>query len=309
MDRTDQTTTDVPRRTVIRGTTAGLLALSSIGTATAHDDHGEGERKDDRAANEENEEGRSDEDDEEGESDEEPTASIEIDDQTIEGGSVRISNVSISEDGYVSIHDISRFSGADVDDVSEIDEIPERENPICGSIVGISDLLEAGEYSDIEVPLYNEAAPAVGFHDHFPEQSLQESQPFIAIPHVNKTGKDEFVCGEDPPEDGAFLDGPNSVPSLGAVNDIAAVLLESDSSERKEEVRELKEAILDGSIAPPSDDEDEESENAADEDGDDDAGDGDDQKGDERKGTADEDERKGDDGNGEDGDEKTDKKF
>lgn len=250
MDRTNRTRTDVSRRTVIRGATAGLLAFGGVGTAAAH---GEDEKHDD----EEDSAGEYGSDDSEGEENGggEPTASITIPEQDTSGESVRVTDVSLSDDGYISIHDISRFSGADVSDVEEIDELPERDNPICGSIVGISELLSAGEYSEIEVPLYNEEAPAVGFYDHFSEQSLQESQPFVAIPHVNKTGEDEFVCGEDPPEDGAFLDGPNTVPSLGAVNDIAAVLLESDSDEQKEAARQLEQAILDGTIAPPSDDE------------------------------------------------------
>ncbi len=251
MDRTNTTNLDVSRRTVVRAGATGLLAFGGIGTVSAHDGH-EGAEKD-------SEERESDDGENEENDGDEPSARITFPDQTATE-SVRVTDVSLSDDGYISIHDSSRFSGADLSDVEVIDELPNRANPICGSIVGISELLDAGEYEELEVPLYNEAAPAVGFYDHFPEQSLQESQPFIAIPHVNKTGEEEFVCGEDPPEDGAFLDGPSTVPSLGAVNDIATVLLESDDDEDKEQAEQLKEAILDGSIAPPSDDEDDEDE-------------------------------------------------
>lgn len=181
MDRTPQTTTNVPGRTVLRST-AGLLALGGVGSAAADDD---GDENDDS----------------------EPTASVTIPDQEISGKNVRVTGVSLSEEGYMSIHDISRFSGADISDVEEVDEIPERENPICGSIVGISELLSAGEYDELEVSLYTEEAPAVGEFGHFSEQSLDESQPLIAIPHTNDTGREDFVCGEDPPDDGAFFGG------------------------------------------------------------------------------------------------------
>jgi hypothetical protein len=265
MRRPDHIGIDVSRRTVIKSTTAGMLAAAGIGTASADDedeeeeeenDESEDEEESDDDENDEDDEDEGEEGDEEDEEDGEDdrSASVSISDQEIGGDSVEVTDVSLSQDGYMSIHDISRFSGGSISDVDEIDEIPERDNPICGSIVGITELLEAGDYDELEVPLYTEEAPAVGEFGHFSEGSLPESQPLIAIPHLNDTDEDEFVCDGDPPADGAIFDS-GTVDSLPVVNDIATVTLESDSDGAKERAEALTEAILDGRIALPNGDE------------------------------------------------------
>lgn len=243
VDRTNQTTTNVPRRTILRGT-AGLLALGGVGSASAHD---------------------ADEDSDVGQGSD-LTCTVTFPDQEIGGDTVRVEDFSLPADGYMSIHDISRFSGADVSDVDEIDEIPERDNPICGSVVGITGLISAGEYDELEVDLYTDAAPSVSDYGHFSVQSMEESQPLLAIPHVNETGVDEFVCNDDPPDDGVFFNGTQTVGSLApVVNDIATVTLESDDDEQKDRAQRLTQLILDGTIAPPDDNDEDDIEEEDDE--------------------------------------------
>lgn len=85
-----------------------------------------------------------------------------------------------------------------------------------------------------------------------------------------------------------FSGGSSTVSALRAVNDIATVTLDSDSDDQKDRATQLTQLIVDGTIAPPSDDEEDEaveesdekavsdSKNGADEGDEDDDSDGDD---------------------------------
>lgn len=300
MDRTNRRRTDVSRRTVIRAGTAGLLAFGGIGTAAA--------------------------DEEDGETDdgEEPTASVSFPDQTVadneDGPTVTVDRLELNEGGYQSIHQYSRFQFAEGEDPDEYDvPVPdELDNPICESLIGITEYLEPGVYEDLEVPLFRSDSPAVelGAAEVGP---LDESQVMIAIPHHNTTDEDTFNCPDDPstpdlfesPEevDGAFQNGDQDVEDIGVSHDLATVLVDTDDEDQKAVAERQKELIRDGVLVPQpigadSEDEENEDEQEGDENGDEDEKEqenGEDGKEGDEKESEDEQER-------EDGDEKDDDK-
>lgn len=237
MDRTNRTRLNVSRRTVIRGTTAGLFALGGIGTAAA-DDEDDGD---------------------------EPTADVTWSDQTVanndDGPTVTVDRLEMNEGGYMSIHQYSRFQFADDEDPEEYDvPVPdELENPICESLIGITEYLEAGVHEDFEVPLFRENSPAVelGAAEVGP---LDESQVMIGIPHHNTTDEDTFNCPDDPstpdpfeePEkvDGAFQNGNSDVEDIGISHDLATVFVETDDEEQREIAKREEKLIRSGVLVP-----------------------------------------------------------
>jgi hypothetical protein len=272
VDRTNRIRTDVSRRTVIRAGTAGLLAFSGIGTAAAD----EGDENDDEAP---------------------PTANVSFPDQTVanndSGPTVTVDRLELNEGGYQSIHQYSRFQFAEGEDPDEYDvPIPdELDNPICESLIGITEYLEPGVYEDLEVPLFRSDSPAVelGAADVGP---LDESQVMIAIPHHNTTDEDTFNCPDDPstpdlfeePEkvDGAFQNGNRDVEDIGVSHDLATVLVDADDEDQKEVAERQTELIREGVLVPQpigpdgedeeaeEENEDEEQDNEGDENGDED---------------------------------------
>ncbi|ADJ16113.1 DUF7282 domain-containing protein [Halalkalicoccus jeotgali] len=248
MRRTDHNAADVSRRTVIRTGTAGLLALGGVGTVSAQDDGDEEESEADGS-----DEGA------------EPTADVTFSDQTVadndDAPTVTVDRLEMNEGGYQSIHQYSRFQFADGEDPDEYDvPVPdELENPICESLIGITEYLEPGVYEDFEVPLFREDSPAVelGAAEVGP---LEESQVMIAIPHHNTTDEDTFNCPDDPstpdlfedPEavDGAFQNGDRDVEDIGVSHDLATVLVESDDEEQKETAERQTELVREGVLVP-----------------------------------------------------------
>lgn len=233
----------VSRRKIIRsGTVAGLATLGLTGQASAHDEDeaeedeettdeegenteeadGESEAEETEEENteeeEEAEEAESEETEEEAEAEEteeeeaEREASVSISDQEVSGESVEVDEVSMSEGGFVSIHDRRRFDGE-----------------ILGSIIGITDFLEAGSHSDVSVPFFTENATAPGPAEGQEEDGLTEAQPLIAIPHRDNDDSGEFNEG-----DTAYQNGPKTLESFPVVNDIATVTVEGDDEEERD---------------------------------------------------------------------------
>lgn len=220
----------VSRRTIIRsGTVAGLVTLGLTGQASAHDEEDEAkkdeETPDEGGENTEETDGESEEETEGEEAEEEETegeeeaeeeeeereATISISDQEVSGESVEVDEVSMSEGGFVSVHDRRRFDGE-----------------ILGSIIGITDFLEAGSHSDVSVPFFTENATAPGPAEGQDEDGLTESQPLIAIPHRDNDDSGEFS------EDKAYKNGPKTLESFPVVNDIATVTVEGDDEEERD---------------------------------------------------------------------------
>jgi hypothetical protein len=148
--------------------------------------------------------------------------SVTIPTQETEGEAVTVSQVYMETGGYVSIHDLSRFAGI-----------------VCGSIVGITEFLEPGRHTGLEVPMYNAAAPA---GDR--ESAVPQSQPYVAIPHESEDGQGPFDCNED----GAYRDGRQSVDSIPVVNDLGLVYLENDSEANRREAERLHRDIRRGTL-------------------------------------------------------------
>ncbi len=92
-----------------------------------------------------------------------PSATVTIGEQTGSGDSVTISDLNLSDGGFVSLH---------------------TESP-TGPTIGTSDYLEGGEYSDLEVSL---------------DESLDSSTTVYAIVHLDTNGNEEydFPTADDP---------------------------------------------------------------------------------------------------------------
>ncbi|MFC6726600.1 ferritin-like domain-containing protein, partial [Halobium palmae] len=116
--------------------------------------------------------------------DEEPSMpSAMFADQTSDGSSVTVASASLPEGGFVAIHDSSLLDGN-----------------VLGSVVGVSEKLDAGTHSDVMVHLYAD----VPGQDFGGQSSLEEDQTLIAMPHydTNGNGTYDFVSS------GGEADGP-----------------------------------------------------------------------------------------------------
>lgn len=128
----------------------------------------------------------------------EPTVSVTFEDQTSDGTTVTVADVTLSDDGYVAIHDSSLLDGN-----------------VVGSVIGVSEYQEAGTYEDLNVTLFD--VPGAEFN----ETELTENDTLIAMPH-EETGNNttyDFVAT------GGMEDGP-FVADGQPVTDSAAVTVE-----------------------------------------------------------------------------------
>ncbi|SEP74531.1 DUF7282 domain-containing protein [Natrinema salaciae] len=101
------------------------------------------------------------------ESDGQQGAYVTFEDQTTEGETVVVENVSLASPGFVAIHDSSLLTGN-----------------VVGSVIGVSTYLEAGTYDEVEITLdepigaaANESLEADG------NESSAEGETLIAMPH------------------------------------------------------------------------------------------------------------------------------
>lgn len=232
--------------------TASLFALGGVGNAAAQDEE--------KSTGEDEEGGDGEED-----GGEEPTANVTFSDQTVanneDGPTVTVDRLKMNKGGYQSIHRYSRFQFADGEDPEDYDvPIPdELDNPICESLIGITEYLKPGEYENLEVPLFRSDSPAVELGAE-EVRSLDESQVMIAIPHANSTDEDTFNCPDDPstPDlfessdevDGAFQNGGRDVDDIGIAHDLATVFVESDDEEQREIAKRQEELIRKGILVP-----------------------------------------------------------
>ncbi len=167
--------------------------------------------------------------------------------QTTDGKSVTVAQTFLPDGGYMSIHDArTRFDfelesalGEDLESVNEGDFAGTFEL-ICRSLIGITDLLDSGVHTGVEVELFNDASPAV--RDFGREGPLDEGQPLVAIPHVNDPDESEQVVDEDEFllevrdnenkdgqilfGDGAYTDGGGPLDGFVATHDMAPVILD-----------------------------------------------------------------------------------
>ncbi|QIO21182.1 CARDB domain-containing protein [Haloarcula sp. JP-L23] len=124
-----------------------------------------------------------------------PTASVTLDDQSSDGTTVVVTDVSVSEGGYVVIHDSSLLEGN-----------------VVGSVIGVSEYLEPGEYDEVTVELFDVSGAG------FAEPTLTENQTLIAMPHLETTDDEtyDFVAsaGDD---DGPYVADGQPVTDAGNV--------------------------------------------------------------------------------------------
>lgn len=143
---------------------------------------------------------------------EQPTASVTFEDQTTDGSSVTVASVTMSDGGFVAIHDSTLLDG-----------------DALGSVVGVSDVLDAGTHEDVAITLF-QGVPGAGFD----QTALQEDETLIAMPHFdsNDNGTYDFVSSE-----GAD-DGPYTGDD-GAITDDAMVTVEDEQPSTERFVAEL----------------------------------------------------------------------
>lgn len=133
----------------------------------------------------------------------EETATVTFEDQESDGTTVTVEEVNVSDGGYVAIHDETLLDGDAV-----------------GSVVGVSEYLEPGEYEDLEVELFDVEGA------EFNESELSENQTLIAMAHLETTGDEtyDFVAssGED---DGPYVDEDGD-----PVTDDAEITVEAEAN-------------------------------------------------------------------------------
>ncbi|MDS0282123.1 DUF7282 domain-containing protein [Haloarcula onubensis] len=125
-------------------------------------------------------------------------ATVSFDDQESNGTSVTVQNVTVPRDGYVAIHNDSLLDGDAV-----------------GSVVGVSDYLEAGSYENVTVNLYD--VPGASFN----ESELTENQTLIAMPHEETTGDQSYAFVSSNGTD----DGPYTVNGTPVTDDAAITVV------------------------------------------------------------------------------------
>ncbi|MFC4357742.1 twin-arginine translocation signal domain-containing protein [Halobium salinum] len=115
-----------------------------------------------------------------------PTASVTFDDQTTGGKTVSVASTSLSEGGFVAIHDASLLEGN-----------------VLGSVIGVSEYLGAGEHEDVTVTLFD--VPGGDFESSM----LEEDQTLIAMPHLDTNDNDtyDFLTSEGQADGPYTMDG------------------------------------------------------------------------------------------------------
>jgi hypothetical protein len=125
-----------------------------------------------------------------------PTASVVFNNQSVSGTTVVVESVTMSEGGFVAIHNASLLEGN-----------------ALGSVVGVSEYLSAGTHENVEITLFD--VPGQNFAE---DMMLEGSQTLIAMPHLdtnenevydfitsNATEDDPYVANGSAVVDSAFI--------------------------------------------------------------------------------------------------------
>lgn len=123
----------------------------------------------------------------------EPSASVTFDDQETGGNSVTVQSITMSKGGFTAIHDSSLLEGN-----------------VIGSVIGVSEKLEAGTHEDVDVMLF-EGVPG-GDYD---QDMLMNDQTLIAMPHLdtNDNGTYDFITSNGEKDGPYVMDGSAVVDS------------------------------------------------------------------------------------------------
>lgn len=112
-------------------------------------------------------------------------ATVAFEDQTTGGTWVNVASATLSEGGFVTIHDSSLLDG-----------------DVFGSVIGVSDVLEPGDHEGIVVHLF-EGVPG----REFDREMVDDGETLIAMPHFdsNDSGEYDFITSEGE-DDGPYVD-------------------------------------------------------------------------------------------------------
>jgi hypothetical protein len=128
-----------------------------------------------------------DDDDSEDDDDEAPTASVTFDGQKTHGSSVQVAETDLSDGGFVAIHDSSLLDGE-----------------VFGSVIGVTEYLEAGDHEDVEAHLFDEEMVDGA---EFDQDELEEDCTLIAMPHLDTDDNEEYnFLASNGEEDGPYVD-------------------------------------------------------------------------------------------------------
>ncbi len=111
-----------------------------------------------------------------------PMASVTFGDQTSNGKTLMVDSVTMSDGGFVAIHDASLNDGK-----------------VLKSVIGVSDYLDAGTHENVSVTLFN--VDGRNFSDGM---MLKNDQSLIAMPHLDTNGNENY----DFVSSGGKADGP-----------------------------------------------------------------------------------------------------
>ena len=140
-------------------------------------------------------------------------SSVEMKNQnSTNGESVIVESVFVPQDGYVAIHDSTLLDGDAV-----------------GSVIGVSQYLEAGSYEQVEITLY-QGVPDQSFN----QSSLQGDQQLIAMPHRENNDNQEYnFVSSDGSADGPFTSAGEVVvdPAFVTIGNDAEVILNDQESD------------------------------------------------------------------------------
>jgi hypothetical protein len=128
---------------------------------------------------------------------EQPNATVTFNNQTSDGTTVTVESVTLSEGGFVAIHNASL-----------------QEGNTLGSVVGVSEPLSAGTHENVEVTLFD--VPGQNFSEGM---MLEENQTLIAMPHfdTNSNGVYDFITS-NASEDGPYTANGSAVVDPGSVS-------------------------------------------------------------------------------------------
>ncbi|XVH33328.1 CHRD domain-containing protein (plasmid) [Haloferacaceae archaeon DSL9] len=144
-------------------------------------------------------------DDHDDESEMEPAATVTFEDQTTDGMTVVVAEAMLSEGGFITVHDSTLLDGE-----------------VFGSVIGVSELLEAGDAADLEIPLFGDIPGA-----DFDREMLAEDETLIAMPHFDSDGNGEYeFVSTEGDEDGPYVDDAGD-----PVVDDAMITVEDDEME------------------------------------------------------------------------------
>lgn len=140
--------------------------------------------------------------------DEDAEATVEFEDQSTDGETVVIDSVTLSEGGYVVIHNESLYEG-----------------DALASSIGVSEYLEPGEHENVTVELFD--VPG----GEFTADELTDDQTLAAMPHQDTNDDEEFdFVADEGAEDGPYVDEDGE-----AVLDEADVTVDGDEEDEDDD--------------------------------------------------------------------------